>query len=517
MLGRIRGKPKEDAEALEALRRRTAVRLAAIVGLSEDADFDDDLAATPDATPRATTAMAPDAILHLPAASQSANHGPVVDEGAEPHAGPDRHGAGDANAIAEPGPETAPASAGMPIAIDEDAPLSSADEAGETDTGLERSVNPQATTEEWAMPLAAAAVATTPVLLPANAVGVMAEPARDLVATAAAPTLRIAQARPVDPPPADAPKPARRAGATVPAAGDPPRLIALASPEAKPPKPEAKPPKPGAKPPKPGAKPPHPAGARRSRVSTLLPAACPTCGRLLDEVPTATRRCTECRQRIVVKRVDGRIVLLAEVAAPLFDAERRRLQDGARLKRECGRWLQLAALAGAAPDVLEARAVAVAARPTPEAVTSARALYATTVDRACRAARRARDWSTISGLRWRQARAYHRAAGAPLPADPFVIAVHRDGIGASLRYIAEFAREAELSGGRCCDACAAQDGRVVRIAAELKASSLPHADCPAGLCGCRWDVPAKRREAVTKLARRRAIPKAAGAKVKHAG
>ena len=206
----------------------------------------------------------------------------------------------------------------------------------------------------------------------------------------------------------------------------------------------------------------------------------------------------------MVRRLDGRIVLLAEDVAPFFDAERRRLANAERIKREAGRWLQMAALVGAAPEVLEARARTVAARPTVEAVTTARALYATTVERACRSARQAHDWRTLSDLRFRQARVYHRAAASAVPPDPAVVALHREAIDASLRAIGEMAVEAELVGGACCDTCGTASGRVVRVTAERKAPSVPHADCPAGLCGCRWDIPSRLRAQAMKGPRGRA-------------
>jgi DNA-directed RNA polymerase subunit RPC12/RpoP len=374
------------------------------------------------------------------------------------------------------------------------------------------------------------------VALPVDAVGVMAEPASAPAAAVVAGGSAEAAPRASAPPVAG--RATRRTTprrATKPASAVPPSPVAeprvvAAQVEALRPEPaSAVPPSPVAEPrvvaaqveatrpvakaaaePGAAARPARLAAAKKpGRVSTLLPAACPTCGRLLEVIPTATRRCADCRAHIVVKRVDGRIVLVAETVSRQFEAERRRIVDSERYKREGSRWLQMAALAGAAPEILEARARAVAARPTPEAVVSARTLYDTTVERACHAARRAHDWRFLTELRWRQARAYHRAAGSPVPPDPNVLALLREGIEASLRRIAEVARDAELAAGTCCETCEADAGRVVRISSELRVMSVPHVQCAAGLCGCRWDIPAKQREAVAKLARHRTLTGAA--------
>ncbi len=479
---------------MDALRRRTAARLAAIVGLSEG-DLDDlqpqdeasvpiedvaadaggPTAATPGSAPGGATAATPGSVVGL-GVRVAFDHGwPGLDRSL----GPSPQAIDDEAALSA----TAEAAPAPPVAVDvldDDAPLASSRGADRAAPASPASVpdEPAAVaTLIVAQPviLAPASSAATPIALPANAVAVMAEAARPAAAVGAKANL------------------ASPASATTPRASRPR----------------------SAKPTATGGN----AASRKRRKPpvTLLPAACPTCGHLLAEVPSTTRRCVECRQRILVKRIDGRVVLVAGAVGALFDAERRRLLDGERIKRDCGRWLQMAALAGAAPEVLEARAQAVAARPTHEAVTAARTLYATTVDRACRAARRLHEWQTVADLRWRQARAYHRAAGATVPPEASVVALHREGIEASLRHIAELARDAELSGGQCCEACKAETGRVARISVELKASSLPHADCPAGLCGCRWDVPAERREALAKLSRRRATPPTPRPKAKSAG
>ena len=247
---------------------------------------------------------------------------------------------------------------------------------------------------------------------------------------------------------------------------------------------------------------------RATPVPVAPVAWCPYCAAILEPVPTTSRRCTQCRQRMILKRVDGRSVLLVEASLPVFEAERRRLADAPRFSRECGRWLRLAAVAGAASERVEVRARAAQVRPSEAEVEAARALYLTAVERAFRQARHEGRWEDASRIRRDQAQALHRVEGSPTPPSAEVLRLHREGAAVALRGIAEILREAELVTATCCDACRADDRLVVRITAELRAPRLPHPSCPRGLCGCRWRVPARHRAAVRRHARRGATPEA---------
>ncbi len=257
------------------------------------------------------------------------------------------------------------------------------------------------------------------------------------------------------------------------------------------------------------ALPAKPARARKPRPKRKaavkgLPAAvahCPYCALLLDPAPTASRRCERCRQRIMVKRVDGQPVYLTEAAVAVFDAERKRVSSAARLGRERTRWLGLA-VAVAAPEKRHAQLSA--ARLSDETVAASKALYLSAVDRAVRAARRARDWDTAARLRRDQATALYRAAGGmSKPPAPEVVALYRDGVAAELRGIAEISRDAEVVAATCCEACRADDHKIFRISAELRQPRLPHAGCPRGLCRCRWDLAARDRTTMRRYLRRR--------------
>ncbi len=236
------------------------------------------------------------------------------------------------------------------------------------------------------------------------------------------------------------------------------------------------------------------------KAAATFVAWCPSCAIPLEPAPTSSRRCAQCRQRIIVKRVDGRTVLLAEAVLPVFEAERRRVANASRLARECQRWLRLAALAGAPAERVEARALAAVARPSDEAVAASRLLYLRAVEGAYQDARREHRWDDASRIRRDHALVMHRVAGSPVPPSEEVLRLHREAMAATLRGIAEFIRDAELVAGTCCDVCRADDRRIVRISAELRAPSLPHEACPKGLCGCRWDLPTRRRATVPRSA-----------------
>jgi hypothetical protein len=232
-------------------------------------------------------------------------------------------------------------------------------------------------------------------------------------------------------------------------------------------------------------------------------AFCPYCALLLEPPPESTRRCARCRQRIVVKRLDGRAAYLTEAAVLVLDAERRRVAAEARLSHERERWLRLAAAAGASAS----RGARLAtARPTEAAVGAAKALYLGAMDRAFKDARRSHEWETAARIRREQAMALYRVAGSPLPPPADLVSLYREGVLAELRGVAEIARDAELAGSSCCDACRADDRRILRIASELRIPRLPHDGCPRGLCRCSWDLAARDRTTMRRYLRRRPRP-----------
>jgi hypothetical protein len=232
----------------------------------------------------------------------------------------------------------------------------------------------------------------------------------------------------------------------------------------------------------------------------VIPVACPNCGIPLDSPPTHTRRCPRCRRQIVVRHSEGRAIYLTEAAVEVFESERQREIDGQTWTRQRRRWLQLAGLVGVPAD----RRARVAAAPlTAAAVTSARNLYMVAAERAVRTARRDKRWDEVALVRRRQAAVlFEDAGGKPPPADE-IVALHREGVAATLRALTVISREAELVGAACCSACRADSERIFRIADELRTPRLPHAGCPRGLCDCDW------WPAVRKVAKKRRPSRAA--------
>jgi hypothetical protein len=228
-------------------------------------------------------------------------------------------------------------------------------------------------------------------------------------------------------------------------------------------------------------------------------ASCPYCAEPLPSPPVASGRCPRCRQRIVVRRVGDRAVLLTEAALPVFLAERKRAAHIGPWTRARDRWLELAIASGAGPD----RITRLTREPlSEEVIKRSRALYVSTVEQSARQARRDRRWDEAGRLVMDLAQSLYRVARSPRPVPAEIIAVHRDGLAATLRGIAEVAKSAELRAGSCCEACQADDGRMVRIAAELRSPSLPHEACPKGLCRCRWYLAERDRNIVSGLLRR---------------
>ena len=242
------------------------------------------------------------------------------------------------------------------------------------------------------------------------------------------------------------------------------------------------------------------APAKAAPARSAVAASCPYCAVLIAPPPESSRGCPRCRHRIIVKRVDGRAVYLTEAAILFFDAERRRNANSRRWTRERQRWLSLAGAAGA-PAERAARLAA--AQVAEDVVEAARTLYLTTVDRSFRSAKRDHRWEDASRIRRDQAMALFRLAGSPLPPPEEIVKLQQDGMAADLRGIAEIAREAELVSAACCDVCQADNGRICRIAEELRAPRLPHQGCPKGLCRCRWDLAVRDQTTLRRYRRRR--------------
>ena len=185
----------------------------------------------------------------------------------------------------------------------------------------------------------------------------------------------------------------------------------------------------------------------------------------------------------MVRRVEGRRVLLTEEALAVFEAERQRETNERNWRSARRRWLALAR-GVSAPAARVSRLAA--APPSAAAVQASRDLYLAAAEHAVRAARHEKRWEEVARVRREQAAAMHMAAGSPVPPPEEIAALHREWSVAALRSLVGFGARAELVAAGCCETCDRDDGQAFRITAELHAHRLPHEGCPRGLCLCDW-------------------------------
>ena len=158
--------------------------------------------------------------------------------------------------------------------------------------------------------------------------------------------------------------------------------------------------------------PAEPVAAAPAVAPAAAHAYCPYCATILTPPPTSDRRCTECKQQIVVRHVDDRTVWLMEAALPVFEAERRRIADEERWTAQRAHWLDLALKAGAP----KSRVAKAAEEPPTEArVGAARGLYLSSVDRSFEGAAKDEQWALAARIRFDEALVLFDFAGAPIP------------------------------------------------------------------------------------------------------
>ena len=186
MLDRIRGKPKDDEVAMEALRRRTAARLAAIVGISVEADPEEDLGSEdsiddPEAAAQALAVDLGDGEASMSGPIEAGPGGPLEDPAEDD--GPGVPTGARPGSAAEPEPAPAAAVSDVPQGGSEAvgaAAVAASDSSSETVlTEVPAGVAAPAIDED--APLASARVVerrmtVAPVTLPAAIVPVMATP-----------------------------------------------------------------------------------------------------------------------------------------------------------------------------------------------------------------------------------------------------------------------------------------------------------------------------------------------------
>ena len=232
-------------------------------------------------------------------------------------------------------------------------------------------------------------------------------------------------------------------------------------------------------------------------------ASCPYCAVVLEPPPVRNRLCPSCRRPIVVRRIEGRTVLLVDSVVPIFDRELQRAADEQLWTSQRDRWLGLAAYVRAPVAQRERLAEA---HLSASVVDDCQALYLAAAERAVKAARTAKRWPEVARIRRQQASALYAEAGEPVPPSDEVVALQRDALLADLRALAEVSARAELVGTGCCRACKADDSGIFPIAAELRQPRLPHAGCPKGLCGCQWWLATPEPKSSRGKRRRRSVP-----------
>ena len=183
-------------------------------------------------------------------------------------------------------------------------------------------------------------------------------------------------------------------------------------------------------------------GAPRTQAPTAeAPAACPYCAVLLNPAPERGRLCPRCRRRIVVRRIEGRRVLLTEEALGIFESERDRETNERGWTSERRRWLALANGVSAPAS----RVARLGTAPPSEAVVAAsKGLYLTSAERAVRAARRDKLWDRVARIRREQAAALYLASGSVIPPPDEIVALHREWAEAALRSFTGFGEQVEL-------------------------------------------------------------------------
>lgn len=233
-----------------------------------------------------------------------------------------------------------------------------------------------------------------------------------------------------------------------------------------------------------------------SRPAEVVLQRCPYCAAVIDPPPARSRRCPSCRRPIVVRRIDGRSVLLTAEAVEIFVRERQRVAVELRWASERAAWLRSAATVNADPARIARLAQA---RLSADVVDDSKALYLAAAENEARKARVAKRWSDVSRIRRHQATALFDAAGRPIPPPADIVKVRRDAMIAELRALAKQYKGAEVVSSGCCRICRADNGQVFVIAAELRTPRLPHTGCSKGLCACDWWLampgPRKRRRA----------------------
>jgi len=216
-----------------------------------------------------------------------------------------------------------------------------------------------------------------------------------------------------------------------------------------------------------------------------VPSACPHCGVVFDPPPKASRRCPECREKLVIRTdpITRVKLVLSPDGAEDFD----RQKEASATKRRIMKRISSLRLSGedyeaAAADLREQFNVA---EPLPGDVFWRLASNLHMVQE------RSGEWSDAARTFSEMAK-YLRDEGR----DPTIcleqkfINVLRDHAEATAPGSASIAIPfVDIAAHSGCEVCGADDGRRLSIADAQEQMPLPHDNCPEGYCGCvYWTV-----------------------------
>lgn len=213
-------------------------------------------------------------------------------------------------------------------------------------------------------------------------------------------------------------------------------------------------------------------------------ASCPYCSTQIVPTPPRSRKCPHCRAPIVVRTVEGRKHLLREYAVPAWEAEQARIAHERSWMYDRDDALGGARVYGAT----EADVSAVERMPlSPAAIRAAKDLQHSAAQRAALREMKVGRLGEAAVIYLEMAQHAYEEAGEPEVMPERVVTLRRAWSDLTLRSYQQFGgRYVTIYRGECCTTCRRARAGKIRIADELAAPTLPHADCAEGICACDY-------------------------------
>lgn len=210
-----------------------------------------------------------------------------------------------------------------------------------------------------------------------------------------------------------------------------------------------------------------------SKTRDAPPSACPYCGVVIDPPPARSRKCPDCRERIVVRtrRSDGAKVLLTEADAADFDEQRK--AEAARNDA-----IRKSSNIGATPEDF-ANAERTVAQKFGTALP--RDVFWQLANEFAVRAMKSNDWHALSMVYWQQARLLYEEGKPHLD-------LAREASKASLQRYAHdgFVKQVEIL-CNCCELCERDAGRKMSVQDAMEQLPIPHEESANdGWCICLW-------------------------------